>query len=108
VPLISSGISNTPILTFCSKDRMLSSSKGKRPVRRAKRMIPHDQISEEDPWYALPCLSVDCLVTGGVTYSNDLGRSVMGTTTTRLEHSLTSLPSCHTEIGDFDILVLVK
>jgi hypothetical protein len=32
----------------------------------------------------------------------------MGTTTTRLEHSLTSLPSCHTEIGDFDILVLVE
>lgn len=54
-PLISSGISKTPILTFCKSDRMLSSSKGRRPVSRAKRMIPHDQISDEDPWYALPC-----------------------------------------------------
>ena len=32
----------------------------------------------------------------------------MGTTATRLEHSLTSFPSCHTEICDFDILVLVE
>jgi len=32
----------------------------------------------------------------------------MGTTATRLEHSLTSLPSCHTKIGNFDILVLVE
>lgn len=53
-PLISSGISKTPILTFCSNDRILSSSNGRRPVRSAKRMIPHDQISDDDPWYALP------------------------------------------------------
>lgn len=32
----------------------------------------------------------------------------MGTTTTRLEHSLTSLPSCHTEIGDLDVFILVE
>ena len=53
-PCISSGISNTPILTFCNNDRMLSSSNGSRPVRRAKRMIPQDQMSEALPWYALP------------------------------------------------------
>jgi hypothetical protein len=48
--LISSGISKTPILTFCNNDLMLSSSKGSLPVSRAKRMIPQDQISEELPW----------------------------------------------------------
>ena len=49
-PLISSGMSNLPILTFCSNERMLSSSKGNRPVKRANRMIPQDQMSLALPW----------------------------------------------------------
>jgi hypothetical protein len=42
------------------------------------------------------------------TYGNNLRRSIVGRTTTCLEHSLTSFPSGHTEIGYFDVLVLVK
>ena len=48
--LISLGISNTPTFTFCKSERILSSSNGSRPVRRANSIIPQDQISDEDPW----------------------------------------------------------
>lgn len=45
----SGGIVKRPILTLARRARMSSSSNGSRPVRRANRMIPHDQMSDEDP-----------------------------------------------------------
>lgn len=45
----SDGIVNLPAFTLANRVRMFSSSKGSRPVRRAKRIIPQDQISEEAP-----------------------------------------------------------
>lgn len=46
----SAGIVNRPALTLARRVRMFSSSKGSRPVSKAKRMIPQDQISDEAPW----------------------------------------------------------
>ena len=53
----SGGMLNLPTLTFCSRVRMFSSSKGSRPVKSAKRIMPQDQMSEEEPWYVRPCKS---------------------------------------------------
>lgn len=49
-PCTSAGMSNTPALTLRRSTLMLSSSKGNRPVMSANKMMPHDQMSEEDPW----------------------------------------------------------
>lgn len=46
----SGGMLNFPYLTLASRVRMFSSSKGKRPVSKAKRMMPQDQMSEDEPW----------------------------------------------------------
>jgi hypothetical protein len=73
-------------------------------------MIPHDQISEEEPWYAFPYTSISCVEVHRLekTYSDDLGRGVMRRTATCLEHTFTCFPCGHTKVGDLDVLVLVK
>lgn len=47
---ISSGMMNLPLLTLARRFLMFSSSNGNLPVSSAKRMIPHDHMSDDDPW----------------------------------------------------------
>jgi hypothetical protein len=54
LPRISLGMMYFPSLTLPRRARIFSSSKGSRPEIRAKRMTPHDQMSEAAPLYALP------------------------------------------------------
>lgn len=45
---------------------------------------------------------------GRMTHCDDLGRSVVRTSTASLEHPLSRFPRSHPEIRYFDVLVLVK
>lgn len=72
-------------------------------------MIPQDQMSDEDPWYAFPCMGVRrVFLPWSATYRNDLWRGIVGTPTACLEHPLSRFPCRHPKVRNLDILILVQ
>lgn len=78
-------------------------------------MIPHDQMSDDDPWYVRPCprrVSVrsftEKCIGSRATHRDDLRAGVVWAAAARLEELAAALESGHAKVGNLDVALAVE